>query len=407
MFDFRAFWLRLGYILGFREEPPKFERSNTTADSAATFPPKSKSAAVETVNEDWTGRRLLTNVILAGLVAVVVYGLFTNAGRLLIPMIWALGTLALGTLTGFLFCLPRIRQGEPADRDTNNSNPTDANDPAKPKPAPARSTDGYGLDINTNLEQISDWLSKIIVGLGLVELRQIPGHLVELSDYIAKDMGDPSARAFACGLVLFFAVCGFLYGYLYMRLILSHRFREADQKSKGLDRQKLDETARKTEGLELFAIINAEIAGIQAELPDAPMHEVDDAIRLLEAARKLQPDRRKTNMLLGVLYAIKKKEYDRGIRICEESIEAMRSANTLTAKHEADFRYNIACFHMAEANDLPANDARKNDLETKALKVLDRAIQLWPGLKSLARADQQKEWNPVRDRPEFQRIVME
>ncbi|MBL8866699.1 MAG: hypothetical protein KF873_11150 [Gemmataceae bacterium] len=406
MFDFRAFWLRLGYVLGFREEPPKFNLRTTTITSGpADAPPPSEHKA-SPIDEDWPGRRILTRIIIAGFIGIAFYGFFANASRVLIPLIWALGTLALGTLTGFLFCLPRIRQGEPVERESETADPTKAGDPAKSKRAP-RGTDGYGLDINTNLEQISDWLSKIIVGLGLVELRKIPGHMVDLADYIAKDMGDPSARAFACGLVLFFAVCGFLYGYLYMRLILSHRFREADQKSKGLDQQKLDETARKTEGLELFAIINAEIAGIQAELPDAPPHEVDDAIRLLEAARKLQPDRRKTNMLLGVLLAIKKKEYERGIRICEEAIEAMRRSGSLTAKDEADFRYNIACFHMAEANDLPANDARKAELESKAIRILDQAIQIWPGLKSLARTDQQREWNPVRNRPEFQRLVTE
>lgn len=406
MFDFRAFWLRLGYVLGFREAPPAFIPRSTTSNAGAADAPPTSEHKASPIDEDWPGRRILTRIIIAGFIGIAFYGFFANASRVLIPLIWALGTLALGTLTGFLFCLPRIRQGEPVERESETTDPTKAGDPAKSKRAP-RGTDGYGLDINTNLEQISDWLSKIIVGLGLVELRKIPGHMVDLADYIAKDMGDPSARAFACGLVLFFAVCGFLYGYLYMRLILSHRFREADQKSKGLDQQKLDETARKTEGLELFAIINAEIAGIQAELPDAPPHEVDDAIRLLEAARKLQPDRRKTNMLLGVLLAIKKKEYERGIRICEEAIEAMRRSGSLTAKDEADFRYNIACFHMAEANDLPANDVRKAELESKAIRILDQAIQIWPGLKSLARTDQQREWNPVRNRPEFQRLVTE
>jgi hypothetical protein len=406
MFDFRAFWLRLGYVLGFREEPPKFERPPATTDAATTtLPPRMKSTLAETVNEDWTGRRLLTHVILAGFVAAIGYGLFTNAGRVLIPLIWALGTLALGTLTGFLFCLPRIRQGELADRDTDKSTPTDANDPTKPKPSAARNTDGYGLDINTNLEQISDWLSKIIVGLGLVELRQIPGHLVELSDYIAKDMGDPSARAFACGLVLFFSVCGFLYGYLYMRLILSHRFREADQKSKGLDRQKLEATAG--EALDMFEIVNAEMAGMQAERADATLHEVEDAIRLLEAARKLQPGRRKTNMLLGVLYAMKKKDYTRGIQICEETINAMRRSNSLTAKDEADFLYNIACFRMTEANALPQGDPRKAELETQSLQELERAIRISPALKQLAAEPEQKEWNAVRDRAEFQRMVAE
>ncbi len=401
MFDFRAFWLRLGYVLGFREEPPKFEVRADTTPPAPT--PRADPKAAEPVDQDWAGRRLLTNIILAGFVAVVVYGLFANASRVLIPVIWALGTLALGTLTGFLFCLPRIRQGEADDRAADRGDPSNPNDAANAKRPPARGGNGYDLDINTNLEQISDWLSKIIVGLGLVELRQIPGHLVGLSDYIAKDMGDPSARAFACGLVLFFAVCGFLYGYLYMRLILSHRFREADQKSKGLDRQKLEVSAG--EALDMFEIVNAEIAGLQAERADATQHEVDDAIRHLEAARKLQPGRRKTNMLLGVLYATKKKDYTRGVQICAETIEAMRRSNSLTDKDEADFLYNIACFRISEANELPADNPRKAELETQSFQYLERAIQKSPALKQLAGEPEQREWDAVRARPDFQRIV--
>jgi hypothetical protein len=60
-----------------------------------------------------------------------------------------------GSLVGFLFCVPRYRQLEP-----------DAHAPRE------RSSD-FSTAPNTNLEQISDWLSKIIVGVGLTQIPEI------------------------------------------------------------------------------------------------------------------------------------------------------------------------------------------------------------------------------------------
>ncbi len=65
--------------------------------------------------------------------------------------LWALAYCAAGFLVGFLFGIPRVLQGEDV--------------------LPGQQPE-YRQRVNTNLEQISDWLTKIIVGLGLVELRQ-------------------------------------------------------------------------------------------------------------------------------------------------------------------------------------------------------------------------------------------
>src|SRR5215207_3296326 len=89
---------------------------------------------------------------LAALVAVALYALTERIFSSAFLEIFAVGSIAfgaafgVGALVGFLFGIPRRFQREGSD--------------------PALG----GLVVNTNLEQISDWLTKIIVGVGLVEI---------------------------------------------------------------------------------------------------------------------------------------------------------------------------------------------------------------------------------------------
>lgn len=79
--------------------------------------------------------------------------------------------------------------------------------------------------MNTNLEQISDWLTKILVGVGLVQLGSIVDSLGDLADYIAEALGGgPAGAPFALALVMYFTVAGFLVAYLWTRLNLTGAF---------------------------------------------------------------------------------------------------------------------------------------------------------------------------------------
>jgi uncharacterized membrane protein (DUF106 family) len=71
---------------------------------------------------------------------------------------------------------------------------------------------------NTNLEDISDWLTKIIIGVGLIELTQIPQLLNQYSVMIAPALGGiPSSGAFGIVLLVFYSIIGFLIIYLATR----------------------------------------------------------------------------------------------------------------------------------------------------------------------------------------------
>jgi hypothetical protein len=71
---------------------------------------------------------------------------------------------------------------------------------------------------NSNLEQISDWLTKILVGVGLVQLGRVPHGLSSLASALKPGFGGTATSgSFGLALVLFYAGTGFLYLYLWSR----------------------------------------------------------------------------------------------------------------------------------------------------------------------------------------------
>jgi hypothetical protein len=130
-----------------------------------------------------------------------------------------------GGLLGFLFGVPHTKQD--GSRDTSGDRRTS---PSQQMSSQAASVFSTTYHANTSLEQISDWLSKMLVGVGLVEIKVIPEKLKELSTYIARGLGNgQSPEVFALTIVLYFSVCGFVFGFLWARLYLARWFREADE----------------------------------------------------------------------------------------------------------------------------------------------------------------------------------
>ena len=137
-------------------------------------------------------------------------------------VLWATGGLAVGTFAGFLFGIPKILQ-----RNQDSEEPEAAKSNNKSK-----SDQTYRQQVNTNLTEISDWLTKIIVGLGLINLRQIPTFIQGKADVLTTSLkafdsaGD--YHAFAVAVIVTFPTFGFLFGYLSTRLYLASAFARAD-----------------------------------------------------------------------------------------------------------------------------------------------------------------------------------
>jgi len=130
----------------------------------------------------------------------------------------AFSSLLAGGLLGFLFGIPRtLQQGEkPADQEKSDAG-----------------TSGHGYEINTNLEQISDWLTKILVGVGLTQIASVPSSLRGFADYVAPGLGGfASSGVFAVALLLFCLIDGFLISYLWTRIYMLRILRKADATSR-------------------------------------------------------------------------------------------------------------------------------------------------------------------------------
>lgn len=72
---------------------------------------------------------------------------------------------------------------------------------------------------NANLDEIADWLTKIIVGIGLTQLLNIGPNLRNMAAYIVKECGTgcPS-QPLVASVIVFATVAGLLFGYLWTRL---------------------------------------------------------------------------------------------------------------------------------------------------------------------------------------------
>jgi hypothetical protein len=132
---------------------------------------------------------------------------------------FALACFAIGSLLGFLFGIPRVLQkssqpdpGQPRLEQGNNLQPRSS----------------YQLLVNTNLDDVSDWLTKIVVGVSLVELRKIPGLVQRLAFFI-----DPAQQALIVSVLVYFSTVGFLGGYLNTRMFIQRAFRLADLDAEG------------------------------------------------------------------------------------------------------------------------------------------------------------------------------
>lgn len=94
-------------------------------------------------------------------------------------------------------------------------------------PSTAQQGRGPSTAVNTNLEQISDWLTKIIVGVSLVNSEKIGNAMWQSATTMALSIGasqSASSHSLALAILVYFGVIGLLGGYLLTRLFLQRAF---------------------------------------------------------------------------------------------------------------------------------------------------------------------------------------
>jgi hypothetical protein len=297
--------------------------------------------------------RVLTLWIAGSLVSILLWSTFTAPGSAAIDIrkvmavfgqaiIVAGGAFAVGTLFGFLFGIPRTLQdqGGAGTQATSGSGPLQAT--------------------NTNLEQISDWLTKILVGVGLTQLNNIRHELRDLGNYFAIG----SSPAVTLAMVLNFSVAGFLTGYLLTRLFLTGAFLAVERS--------LRELTKKAEQLQeagkFGAALNRYETALEKLTSDTPPEERQNVFE---------------GLIFNSLYESEPRGFERAIAYGDQYLRGEKGTPKpqilafLAGAYGQQYKY--------ERDQKKALPVRLDELKAKALEAARRAIDIDPAVINLLR----------------------
>lgn len=337
----------------------------------------------------WTLAILLLAGIAAGLLALVAAsgeGLIAAVG---VGVLIFLAAFATGSFLGFLFGVPRVLANETKPQDKTAVAPAPPGAPLAAPEQQAKAARARLLRSNTNLERISDWLTTMLVGAGLVELHSLNGALLQFRSFLdqsARVIRAPDGSLNAGSLptigpvvLIFGAAAGFLFMYLNTRLVL----------------------------VRLFQTIEVDLSG--EELPAPEQRAIQAIVRGAEvsdstAAQKLAIGLPVTiedslNLMLDLLY---NSDPDRVIELAD------RLANT-DAVNRPDYWFYLAA---AFGQKLHSQEGKPEWQSTRdqALDAARRAVALDPAYRD--RLWRLTNWQsvdndlaPLRDDVDFRRLV--
>jgi hypothetical protein len=225
----------------------------------------------------------------------------------------ALAALVSGGFFGFLLGIPKTATGN-------------GEVPALPSPASRRRATFL---TNTSLEQLSDWLTKTIVGVTLTEIRDIPAALVRLAAY-ASFVVDPSAagQPFVLAFMIYFAVVGFFASYLATRFWLTEKLDSLERRLSGDAAETVTRAERSPDSPGSAGEIQAAQEIRRLVRPSELTHAEDivvyaqaclivgtadaltDALAVLTEALRAEPDDAKLRFQRGAVLA-RKREFER------------------------------------------------------------------------------------------------
>jgi hypothetical protein len=295
-----------------------------------------------------------------------------------VGMLVAGAALLIGFLLGFIFAIPRV--GSEKGAKTAPAEPGGANPPASEGQSDS-------VPLNGNLVEISDWLTKIIVGVGLVELKSIFGELGKLSYYLGPGLRPAqcnglascsdllgSGQAAGLAIIVFYCALGFLLGYvwtmLYFRQDLERRVRNLQEYTQVTDLIMLAD-AYLNEGQ-----LDEAMGSIDQALRNNPM----DGRAVLTRARILK----RQAMKPGQPANAKEKLLNQALVYADQAIALLPG--------KAEPIYNKACYQALLGLD-----------RNEALGNLKSAFRLNPALRTIAAGDSDLE--SMREDPDFAQVV--
>lgn len=204
-----------------RSENDHCGSNETESEPRGPVPPVTRSWWPYPPDSEELGRAQQVFVICSLLVwfvaglAVTIYAFVPSSNGV---SAWCIGLAAMsatflaGGLMGFLFALPRSEK-------------------AKVHIRSEQSEQRVYVRPNTNLEDVSDWLTKIVVGLTLVQLNKIPGLAAGLFNWVGSGLGTgQSSVVFAGSLIVYSSAAGLMQSWIATRLFIIQWMAESDEK---------------------------------------------------------------------------------------------------------------------------------------------------------------------------------
>lgn len=173
---------------------------------------------------------VIIGMFILGAVLIILYVVSTAGPHLRyisVGLFMACAAFLIGTVVGLVLAIPHIVSSGDYRRQASapGINPSSAD--AQPKPAEVADVGDQERGSprflpSTNLAEISDWLTKLLLGAGLVELTRLGQPLSKLIDNVARSLGGAtasggvteSAVVIAGGILITYVALGFLGGYL-------------------------------------------------------------------------------------------------------------------------------------------------------------------------------------------------
>ncbi|WP_299443103.1 hypothetical protein [uncultured Aquimarina sp.] len=230
-----------------------------------------------------------------------------------------LASFSVGALIGFIFGIPRTLQ----------ENITE------------------GVKSNSNLEQLSDWLTKIIVGVGLVESKEVFELIGGLAEKLSSGFANaPLGYAIIASTLIFYFFGGFFISYLWSRILLERIFME------NMD------TERRIAALEETKDIQDEINELQSNYSKENLKSIID-----KSLEQIKDAKKQTNIfgkIIGIAYDkldyssvnILANEYDSKLQISANTWSdiALANLNLYNSSHNKIYAdgVNLACNRSIE-----------------------------------------------------------
>jgi hypothetical protein len=275
--------------------------------------------------------------------------------------------LLLGFLAGFIFCIPRAAKRPDA---AASSTPGTASAPPKNRSS---------FDDNSNLVDISDWLTKILVGAGLVELTKIPHALWALCAALAAGLRSCGSAAcvaesqtFSLAILLFFFPAGFLIGYLWTRLYYQKALSEL-----------VDQNAALSGMTNAREVLYDALSLMQSEDWKDALDRVDRSLDLDRSDGRAYFEKAR------ILKKLAEKSGPIDTGLLRDALAQMSQAVRLLPDNPSAL-YNLACYQNLLHYE-----------KTVVLATLKRACDLRPDLKAIAVEDPDLGSLGLKDNPEF------